>query len=185
MSCRDVCLYIEVHVWNDFVFNRALQIVRPPRSKFMLVPQKPYSFEGTLGQQVTYPNVAIAAAAETSAAIQAALDAAGIGYLVTRYEKGLATAMRWEDTLSLGEQQRLGFARLFFHRPHFAVCDECSDAVSMEAEHRLYARLHEQGITVITISKRLVLPEFHTANLSFGEPTVTGWALTKIGTGTQ
>ncbi len=33
-------------------------IVRPLRSKLMLVPQKPYSFDGTLAQQVVYPYVA-------------------------------------------------------------------------------------------------------------------------------
>ena len=37
-----------------------------------------------------------------------------------------------------GEQQRLGMARLFFHRPRFGVLDECTNATSVEVEEHLY-----------------------------------------------
>jgi ABC-type uncharacterized transport system fused permease/ATPase subunit len=56
---------------------------------------------------------------------------------------------------SLGEQQRVGLARVLFHCPQFAVLDECTDAVSAHDEADLYRALHAAGITCITISKRL------------------------------
>ena len=50
----------------------------------------------------------------------------GIDYLVDRYEEGLQTKRNFCDVLSLGEQQRLGMARLFFRAPRFAILDECT-----------------------------------------------------------
>ena len=50
-------------------------------------------------------------------------------YLLER-EGGWDTRKEWGEVLSLGEQQRLGMARLFFHRPHFGVLDECTNATS-------------------------------------------------------
>lgn len=84
---------------------------------------------------------------------------------------------RWENTLSLGEQQRLALARLFYHLPKFACLDECTDAVSVDAERDLYKTLFASGVTLITISKRLALEEFHDANLRLGECTPRGWSL--------
>jgi ABC-type uncharacterized transport system fused permease/ATPase subunit len=55
----------------------------------------------------------------------------------------------------------VGVARLFFHKPLFGVLDECTDAVSADVEEQLYVKMHEAGITCITISKRLALADFH------------------------
>merc|ERR1712093_965373 len=147
-------------------------IVRP--TAISLVPQKQYSFEGTLAQQVIYPNVSDKYDADR---VLNALDKAGIGYLVPRYEKGLDQKMRWEDTLSLGEQQRMGFARLYYRNPKFAILDECSDAVSVDQEEKLYKNLQEADVTCITISKRLVLPKFHDHELACGQSNALGYKL--------
>jgi ABC-type uncharacterized transport system fused permease/ATPase subunit len=50
-------------------------------------------------------------------------------YLIER-EGGWDTRKEWGEVLSLGEQQRLGMARLFFQRPRFGVLDECTNATS-------------------------------------------------------
>ena len=84
---------------------------------------------------------------------------------------GWDTVRVWEETLSLGEQQRLAMARFFFRSPRFGVLDECTSAVSVDVEQQLYRAAAEQGITCVTISQRLALAQFHTSELSLGKPT--------------
>lgn len=93
---------------------------------------------------------------------------------------GWDTIRVWEETLSLGEQQRLAMARFFFRSPRFGVLDECTSAVSVDVEHKLYRAAVEAGITCVTISQRLALAQFHSTELKMGLPTDTGWSLTNI-----
>ena len=93
---------------------------------------------GTLQDQLTYPDF-IRKENRTpamEAKMQALLDMVGIGYLVSRWEGdadetnyeshlGWDHVVRWEDVLSLGEQQRMGVARMFWHEPKIGILDEC------------------------------------------------------------
>ena len=45
-------------------------------------------------------------------------------------------------------------ARLFYHKPRFAVLDQCTDAVSVDVEEALYEQARKLGVTIITISQR-------------------------------
>ena len=58
-----------------------------------------------------------------------------------------------------------------------AFVDECTSAVSVDVERRLYQAAIEMGITSITISQRLALTEFHENELRLGEVTDAGWSL--------
>lgn len=51
--------------------------------------------------------------------------------------------------------------RLFYHKPKFAILDECTSAVSVKDEEILYGKSKELGISLITISHRPTLWKFH------------------------
>ena len=123
--------------------------------------------------------------AETEERMLHCLQLVGIAFLVEREkeegsESGWDTVKKWEDTLSLGEQQRMGMARLFFHRPKYGVLDECTSAVSVDVEEKLYQAAHEMGIACISISQRLALEEFHTQELRLGADNARGWEVRQI-----
>ena len=148
---------------------------------------------GSLADQVTYPGKIPASerTEEQTAKLQELLDMVGIGYLVIRWagdaedvtrenHLGWDHVARWEDVLSLGEQQRLSMARMFWHRPTYGVLDECTSAVSVDVEEALYRAAIDQGITCITVSQRLSLPEFHSTELKMGENNANGHVVRPI-----
>jgi len=57
-------------------------------------------------------------------------------------------------------------ARLFYWKPRFAILDECTNAISGDVEHFLYEHARELGITVITVSDRDSLRQYHDYLLS-------------------
>ncbi|KAK7280992.1 hypothetical protein RIF29_08607 [Crotalaria pallida] len=76
---------------------------------------------------------------------------------------------------TLREQQRLGMARLFYHKPKFAILDECTSAVTTDLEERFCAKVRAMGTSCITISHRPALVAFHDVVLSLdGEG---GWSV--------
>ncbi|CAN1121717.1 ABC transporter D family member 1 [Linum perenne] len=148
------------------------------------VPQRPYTCLGTLRDQIIYPlshNEAELralrlfgkdAAYEHADSIKVLdsrlriiLENVRLNYLVEREQGGWDSKQNWEDMLSLGEQQRLGMARLFFHSPEFGILDECTNATSVDVEEQLYKLAKEMGITVVTSSQRPALIPFHSVEL--------------------
>lgn len=141
--------------------------VAAPRD-LMIIPQRPYLAPGTLGDQVTYPRPFMLGVDEERA--ERALRTVGIFYLLERYApKGWSHECAWEEVLSGGEQQRLGLSRVLFHRPRFALLDECTSMVAADAEERLYESVMKDNVTPITFSQRLFLPQLYPMELHLGD----------------
>uniref|UniRef100_A0A1D1Z638 ABC transporter D family member 1 n=2 Tax=Anthurium amnicola TaxID=1678845 RepID=A0A1D1Z638_9ARAE len=145
------------------------------------VPQRPYTCLGTLRDQIIYPlsredaemrilhqlgrSDKSVASHLLDAHLQKILENVRLVYLLDREDNGWDASPNWEDILSLGEQQRLGMARLFFQHPKFGILDECTNATSVDVEEHLYRLANELGITVITSSQRPALIPFHSMEL--------------------
>ncbi|GAB2267048.1 ATP-binding cassette sub- D member 1 [Dionaea muscipula] len=138
------------------------------------VPQRPYTAVGTLRDQLIYPLTANQEVEPlTHSEVQELLKNVDLEYLLDRYPP--EQEVNWGDELSLGEQQRLGMARLFYHKPKFAILDECTSAVTTDMEERFCSKVRAMGTSCITISHRPALVAFHDVVLSLdGEG---GWSV--------
>ncbi|CAH0403603.1 unnamed protein product [Chilo suppressalis] len=128
------------------------------------IPQRPYMSEGTLLEQITYPWVCRGPEAEARA--RRVLRAVRLEACAARHG-GLHAQTDWRATLSGGEKQRLAMARMFFHRPVYALLDECTSAVSMETEVVMYSEAVREGITLLSITHRPSVWKYHTHVLEF------------------
>ena len=132
-------------------------IYRPETTKMLFIPQRPYMVLGSLRKQILYPHTE---QVFTDKRIQSVLEVVNLGDLVDRVG-GLEVELDWADVLSLGEQQRLGFARLFLHHPHYAVLDEATSALDVPNEKRLYQQLQAAEITYLSVGHRPTLIAYH------------------------
>ncbi|SCW01852.1 LAFE_0E08680g1_1 [Lachancea fermentati] len=73
----------------------------------------------------------------------------------------------WSEELSISVQQRLAMARMYYHKPKFAVLDECTSAVSPEMEQKMYRHAQQLGISLISVCHRTTLWHFHNYLLKF------------------
>lgn len=144
------------------------------RPALFYIPQKPYMTVGCLRDQIIYPSESKTEDCSDVELLQL-LEEVDLRGLAEREPEGLDAFGDWDSTLSGGEKQRLAMTRLLYHTPQYALLDECTSAVSLEAEGIIYETAKKKGITLLTITHRVAsLAKYHKLLLRFdGEG---GWA---------
>lgn len=133
------------------------RITMPSPERSLFLPQKPYMALSNLRDQIMYP---AGRAALSDEALQAILERVQLADLAERHG-GFDAEQDWERILSLGEQQRIGFARVLYCQPEFVFLDEATSAVDAATEDLLYALLRRSGATVVSVGHRARLIDSH------------------------
>ncbi|MGD1919874.1 MAG: ABC transporter ATP-binding protein/permease [Pleurocapsa sp.] len=132
-------------------------IYRPDLSQMLFLPQKPYMILGTLRNQLAYPKDDLDV---SESEIEHALNAVNLPDLV-EISGGLDIEKDWDDVLSLGEQQRLAFARILINKPKYVILDEATSALDIKNEASLYQHLVQYQTTFVSVGHRPSLIDYH------------------------
>lgn len=132
-------------------------IYRPDLSHILFLPQKPYMILGTLRSQLIYPHEKLNISESEFALV---LNAVNLPNLIAQ-SGGLDTEKDWDEVLSLGEQQRLAFARILINQPRYVILDEATSALDIKNEATLYQHLINSHTTFVSVGHRPSLLKYH------------------------
>jgi vitamin B12/bleomycin/antimicrobial peptide transport system ATP-binding/permease protein len=141
------------------------KVLRPPLTEILFLPQRPYMILGTLRDQLLYPKLNVEVEEDR---LKQILDQVNLSSLHERHG-GFDTEQDWAEVLSLGEQQRLIFARLLLNQPNYAVLDEATSALDIHNEALLYEQLQSSDITFLSVGHRPSLNRYHSSILNLTE----------------
>lgn len=133
-------------------------IDRPNMNHLIFLPQRPYMVRGTMREQLSYPR---RQGADDDRLIIGALNQVNLPEVLDRVGGDLGRVEDWTNILSLGEQQRISFARIFLNKPQIAFLDEATSAVDERTEEMLYRNLQKTGISFVSVGHRSTLKKFH------------------------
>ena len=151
------------------------RLMRPPLESVLFLPQRPYLILGTLREQLLYPNTN---SQRTDAELKEVLQQVNLQNLLSRVD-GFDAEVPWENILSLGEQQRLAFARLLVTHPSFTILDEATSALDLKNEGNLYQQLQETKTTFISVGHRESLFNYHQWVLELSQED-SSWQLVTV-----
>lgn len=142
------------------------EIHLPSSQNSLFIPQKPYMPIGTLKEAALYPR-----GEGKEEELKKLMEICGLAsWAVHLEDEG-----DWSHILSLGEQQKLAFVRIFITRPRWVFLDEATSAMDEETENRLYRLLSSlPGITLISVGHRSTLDKYHTRVLRIREGSLEG-----------
>ena len=133
-------------------------IERPQLKQMMFLPQKPYLIQDSLRANLLYPQRRSDISSEEFAEV---LKSVNLETLTERVGGDFEKVLDWSNILSLGEQQRISFARVMLSKPSLAFLDEASSALDEENEEELYRLLRKSGCSFVSIGHRSTLKQFH------------------------
>jgi putative ATP-binding cassette transporter len=131
--------------------------IRLGKGPMLFVPQRPYLPLGTLASALRYPHSE--KITFSTPRLAAMLEEVGLGSLAPE----LDDVQNWSQRLSLGEQQRLAFARILLMKPALLFLDEATSALDEDAEAKLYGLLRTAPWrpTIVSIGHRSTVRGFH------------------------
>lgn len=129
----------------------------PQRKDTLFIPQRPYMPIGTLKEAALYPGHE----GNTEEVISLMKECG-----LAQWADHLDEEGDWSHILSLGEQQKLAFVRIFLNCPKWVFLDEATSAMDEETETKLYSLLISMpGMTVVSVGHRSTLDRFHERKL--------------------
>jgi putative ATP-binding cassette transporter len=133
------------------------EVTRPAGADMLFLPQQPYLPLGDLRCQLTYPQTERNISDEE---LLQWLERVNLPTLAERFG-GLGAELDWSRVLSVGEQQRLAFARALLAKPRYLLLDEATSALDAGNEERLYGQLAGLSITPVSVSHHPAIVKHH------------------------
>ncbi|MEM1242009.1 MAG: ATP-binding cassette domain-containing protein [Cyanobacteria bacterium P01_H01_bin.26] len=133
------------------------------------LPQQPYLPPGTLRQQLLYPD---SDSTINNSNLTQILTAVNLEHLLATADQPNTQESLLSSTLpnlSLGEQQRLAFARLLLKAPTYLILDEATSALDLANEALLYEHIKELGVAIISVGHRPSLKQYHDYQLEISQ----------------
>ncbi|GJJ80213.1 ABC transporter ATP-binding protein/permease [Pasteurella canis] len=143
------------------LWSYASGIIHCPQQNTLFLSQKPYLPQGRLIDALYYPDIA-----PDNMDLQSAVDIlqkVQLGHLADK----LTLENEWTRVLSLGEQQRLSFARILLCKPTVVFLDEATASMDEGLEDAMYRLLKAElpHTTIISVGHRSTLIEHHQQHL--------------------
>ena len=132
-------------------------IERPDAGELLFLPQHTYMIVGTLREQLSYPNLERVLSDEESREV---LEHVNLADLEVRCG-GFDSELDFEKVLSVGERQRLAFARVLLKNPRYVLLDEATSALDHENEEALYELLASTSATIVSVTHHPALVKYH------------------------
>lgn len=146
-------LRVMAGLWNSGTGT----LERPNPEDMLFLPQHAYMVLGSLRDQLNYPNLNRNTSDKELGEV---LELVNLPHLIERCG-GLDADFNFEKILSVGERQRLAFARVILKQPRYVLLDEATSALDRENESELYRKLIATSTTIVSVSHHPALVRYH------------------------